>query len=92
MYAISATTRYARSLKRCAKSGTFPIHELERVVDTLVRGTPLSAKYKDHKLMGVLGDYRECHIKSDVLLIYQIRKKECVLILIDIGSHSELFS
>ncbi|MCR2103276.1 type II toxin-antitoxin system YafQ family toxin [Campylobacter upsaliensis] len=28
------------------------------------------AKYKDHALKGNLKTFRECHIKSDLLLIY----------------------
>ncbi|PHQ90991.1 MAG: hypothetical protein COB42_04285 [Sulfurimonas sp.] len=29
-------------------------------------------KYKDYQLIGKLKDFRECHIKPDLLLIYMI--------------------
>jgi len=34
-------------------------------------------------------EFRECHIKPDLLLVYRIENG--VLELVDIGSHSELF-
>lgn len=34
---------------------------------------------------------KECHIEPDLLLIYQVHDKELLLLLINIGSHSELF-
>ena len=33
----------------------------------------------------------ECHIQHDLLLVYEIREAELVLLLIDIGSHTYLF-
>ena len=61
------------------------------IIEKLSNGEVLEQKYNDHKLKGNYKDYRECHIKPDLLLIY--KKKEDVLILtcIDLGSHSELF-
>ncbi|MBU4536784.1 type II toxin-antitoxin system YafQ family toxin, partial [Patescibacteria group bacterium] len=37
------------------------------------------AKYQDHSLTGKLSIYRECHIKSDLLLMYQIKKINQIL-------------
>ncbi|MUU69568.1 type II toxin-antitoxin system mRNA interferase toxin, RelE/StbE family [Helicobacter pylori] len=34
-------------------------------------------------------DFRECHIKPDILLVYLVKDDE--LILVRLGSHSELF-
>ncbi|WQY51773.1 type II toxin-antitoxin system YafQ family toxin [Helicobacter pylori] len=34
-------------------------------------------------------DFRECHIKADILLVYLVKDDE--LILLRLGSHSELF-
>ncbi|MCQ2946644.1 type II toxin-antitoxin system YafQ family toxin, partial [Helicobacter pylori] len=42
-----------------------------------------------HALKGVWKPYRECHIKADVLLVYLVKDDE--LILLRLGSHSELF-
>lgn len=56
-------------------------------IEKLQNGKKLEAHYKDHKLKGKLKEYRECHIRGDVLLMYQIRKNELILILADVGSH-----
>ena len=49
----------------------------------------LDEKYRDHALVGNWQDCRECHIKPDWLLIYQLKENE--LILVRTGSHSDLF-
>jgi len=59
------------------------------VVSKLLNGMPLDEKYKDHFLEGNPEQYRECHLKPDLLLIYRVYRDE--LQLIDIGSHSDLF-
>ena len=61
------------------------------IIEKLSKGEVLEQKYNDHKLKGNYSEYRECHIKPDLLLIY--KKKEDILILtyVDLGSHSELF-
>ena len=49
--------------------------------------------YKDHKLNDSKNykNARECHIKPNWLLIYQVVDKELILKLIRTGSHSEIF-
>lgn len=91
MYRIFPTSGYRKSFKKLARSGAFSIKEIENVVDVLASGKPLNKKYKDHQLKGEYKDYRECHVFSDLLLMYKIENEELVLILIDIGSHSQLF-
>lgn len=46
-------------------------------------------RHRDHVLSGNWAAVRECHIKPDLLLIYE--KPEGLLRLIRLGSHSELF-
>ena len=65
--------------------------ELKIVLDTLLAEKILEAKYQDHALNGNYKNYRECHIKPDLLLIYKIEKAELVLYAVHIGSHSDLF-
>lgn len=65
--------------------------QLKFVLDTLLAEQMLAPKYKDHCLCGNYKDYRECHIKPDLLLIYKIVKSELVLYAVHIGSHSDLF-
>jgi mRNA interferase YafQ len=91
MYTVKPSKTYRKSIKKILKSGRFNIQLLEDVVNTLAAGKVLSVKYQDHALAGDLSEYRECHIKPDILLIYTKIKNELILVLVDIGSHSELF-
>jgi len=59
------------------------------VLFKLLNDIELEDKYKDHQLKGGLKDFRECHIKPDLLLMYIIIDN--VLELVNIGSHSEIF-
>lgn len=61
---------------------------LEPVVDDLLLGNTLSEKLKDHPLSGHWKPCRECHIKPDLLLVYDWEDE--TLILVRLGSHSEL--
>ena len=65
--------------------------ELKIVLDTLLAEKTLEAKYRDHALSGSYKNYRECHIKPNLVLIYKIEKAELVLYAVHIGSHSDLF-
>jgi len=91
MRMVRTTSRFRKSLKKILKSGLFKREEIQDVVDILVRGEKLDNSYSDHQLSGDMKDNRECHIKSDLLLVYRIEDDNLVLILINIGSHSELF-
>ncbi|MGN8406803.1 type II toxin-antitoxin system RelE/ParE family toxin [Helicobacter pylori] len=62
---------------------------LNEVILTLRKKEPLDPQFKDHALKGKWKPFRECHIKPDVLLVYLVKDDE--LILLRLGSHSELF-
>ena len=64
---------------------------LQEVIIKLVNDEKLEAKYNDHNLSGNYKDYRECHIKPDLLLIYTKENNALILVCIAIGSHSDLF-
>lgn len=63
---------------------------LLEVLAFLTLNAPLPAKYQDHKLTGEWEGFRECHLKPDLLLIYEKLDDE-TLWLARLGSHSELF-
>jgi len=93
MYSISRTRDFEKSYKRIKEAGRLKSRVKESllaVIDILAQGKKLPPEYKDHQLHGELRHYRECHIKGDLLLIYQIRKQELLLVLVDIGTHSYL--
>jgi mRNA interferase YafQ len=94
MYYIVFSKEYKKSLKKLKESGTLKakiVSDLEEAIDTIASGHRLPIEYRDHQLTGELKEYRECHIKGDLLLQYQLRKNELILILVDIGTHSYLF-
>lgn len=62
---------------------------LVEVLYLLANDQPLPEKYRDHALSGDLQGFRECHVRPDLLLIYQ--QVDEVLELVRLGSHSELF-
>jgi mRNA interferase YafQ len=90
-YSVVETARFLKSLKKVSQYKQFDRRALERVLVLLQENKPLDTRHKDHELKGVLAGIRECHIKNDLLLMYQKRDDILVLLLIDIGTHSSLF-
>lgn len=90
MYIVRPTSKFRKDLKRAAKRGYNP-ELLTEVIKILSSDLPLDKKYNDHALSGEYDGCRECHISPDWLLVYQIAKKELVLILMRTGTHSDLF-
>lgn len=80
-------SRFKRDLKKHFLA--LASNEWSEVLYCLVREMPLAEKYRDHALTGDLGDYRECHVKPDLLLVYAKRGDELHLAML--GTHSELF-
>src|ERR1039457_3799051 len=62
---------------------------LMAVVDLLAADAALPHRIFDHPLSGAWSDFRDCHLKPDLILIY--RKPDAAsLELVRVGSHSEL--
>lgn len=91
MYQIHFTRVVRKSLKKLKNSGRFSQMLFFDVINAIALGKSLDQKYRNHQLAGEYLGCFECHIKSDLLLIYQIDIKENKLTIINIGSHSELF-
>jgi mRNA interferase YafQ len=62
---------------------------LVEVLYLLLNNKTLPEKYRDHALTGDLQEFRECHVRPDLLLIYKISDE--LLELARLGTHSELF-
>ena len=60
---------------------------LPAVLTLLATDTALPTKYVDHPLRGEWKDYRDCHVKPDLALIYR-KTGDQVLQLVRLGSHS----
>lgn len=91
MYHRYYTKQFQKSFNNILSSGKIKREEVEDVIDILCSGEKLPKIYRDHKLHGEYYGYNNCHIRGDLILIYKIEKDILVLVLIDIGSHSELF-
>ena len=91
MRRIERTKAFKRDYRR---AGQTPKHRdldnlLPAVLTLLASDTPLPAKYVDHALRGEWKDFRDCHVKLDLVLIYR-KADQDVLQLVRLGSHSEL--
>ena len=90
MLTLQPTKQYKRDRKRAIKRG-LPMNLLDDVLQTLVEEKPLTPKHNDHELKGDYAGFRECHIRPDWLLIYQVDKGKLILTATRTGSHSDLF-
>ena len=93
MYTIRRLKDFESSIERLKHGGfsSSAKKKLEQIIDLLASGQKLPISCRDHKLNGELSEYRECHVKVNLLLVYKIEKGNLVLVLVDIGSHPYLF-
>ena len=89
MLNLEYSTQFKKDFKKIAKFSIPDIVEVGHVIKQLQLGETLPEKYADHRLSGDWENYRDCHVKPDLVLIYKIDSTS--LKLARIGSHSELF-
>lgn len=89
-YEVRFTTRFKKDYKTVQKRN-LDISLLHTAIFLLAEGEVLPEQYKDHALIGNYQGARECHIKPDWLLIYNIYEEVLVLELMRTGTHSDLF-
>lgn len=91
-YDVQYSSKFKKSLKKVIKQGK-DIEKLLDVIDKLAIKEELNKKYKDHQLIDnkIYKECRECHIEPNWLLIYRYNENELILLLVNTGSHSELF-
>lgn len=90
MYTIERTNSFKKAFKRCVKRG-LDISLFETAINILVETGTLPKKYRPHKLSGQYRELWEWHISPDWLLIWSQNDETLTLILIDTGSHSDIF-
>ncbi|RDU69776.1 type II toxin-antitoxin system YafQ family toxin [Helicobacter aurati] len=88
MYEIRILKGYKKQYKKLSIDNQILV---DSIVQKLANDEPLEKKYQDHKLKGEFKDFRECHIKPDLLLVYQKQENLLILTCVSVGSHSELF-
>lgn len=93
MFQIIASTKFLKDLKLLKKRSVKDLEILQRVISILAEKGHggLDKEYKPHKLSGNYKGYWECHVKPDLLLIWEENKKINLLELIRTGTHSDLF-
>ncbi len=89
LYGVTYTKKFTKGFKKLLRSGSFNRLNLEKVIEMIASGIELPKKYRDHNLIGEWIGFRECHIEFDLLLIYKIESN--TLVLVEIGTHPELF-
>ncbi len=91
MYRIYYTNNFKKQLEKVLLSGRYTEFEINYVINILTSGKVLAPRFKNHKLNGEYSGFYECHIRPDLLLIYERDNNSMILTVISIGSHSELF-
>jgi len=88
---IKQTAQFKRDLKRERRGPHREILEaaLLPVLEQLAADLSLDPRLRDHPLIGQWRDFRDCHIKPDLVLIYQKPDAEN-LNLVRLGSHAQL--
>ena len=91
MRTLERTTQFKRDFKREMKGRHRATLEaaLATVLGLLMTDTVLNVRYHDHILTGEWAGFRDCHLKPDLVLIYE-KPDTDTLRLVRLGSHSEL--
>ncbi len=58
-------------------------------MNLLADDKPLPERYRDHAMTGEWKDFRDCHLRPDLVLIYQ-KPDDQSLVFVRLGSHSEI--
>ena len=90
MRAIERTTRFKRDYKREKRTDADLDSDLLDVIEMLASDAELPERLRDHPLAGEWKGFRDCHVRPDLVLIYE-KVGPDTLALARLGSHSELF-
>ena len=89
-FLISTTHQFEKDLQRCIRRG-YPMQEFRKVIQILERDGCLPTVYRPHKLKGDRKGEWECHIQPDWLLVWKRFDNELRLLMLNTGTHSDLF-
>lgn len=90
IYDITWTNQFKKDYKLAIKR-QLDVRLLDDIIRKLASGERLSEKNHDHALTGNWIGYRECHVRPNWLLVYQLEDDLLVLTLTRTGTHSDLF-
>ena len=93
MRTIRRRSKFRRDYRREARSlGPEKLDgALAPLIEALASDRLLQYKHRDHPLGGTWAGHRDCHVRPDLVLIYE-KPDPQQLVLTRLGSHAELFS
>lgn len=87
-YKFYFTSKFKKEYRKLSAQN---MKAVDKIIQRLLNGEKLEPKYCDHQLSGKLKDFRDCHVRPDLVLIYKIEEDILLLTAVNIGSHSNLF-
>ena len=93
MFEIVTSTKFLKDLKLPKKRSIKDLQSLQHIINILAENghQGLDKKHRTHKLSGEYKGYWECHVKPDLLLIWDENEQINLLELVRTGTHSDLF-
>ncbi len=93
MYRIITSNKFVKDLKLLKKRSNSDFSTLSafavRLGDSGVNG--VEKRHRPHKLSGKYSNCWECHVKSDLLIIWRESEEELIIELVRADTHSDLF-
>jgi mRNA interferase YafQ len=95
MRTIERTNTFKQDHKRKTKGKSHAYvrkldEDLNAALQVLATDGALEPRYGDHSLIGKWKDHRDCHVWTDLVLLYR-KPDQDTLTLVRLGSRSELF-
>ncbi|ACK64747.1 addiction module toxin, RelE/StbE family [Rippkaea orientalis PCC 8801] len=91
---LVADRSFKRAFKRLVKKDNQLHDKILRILDILEEN-PFTTSLKSHKLTGNLEGYWSCSVSYDCRIIFTFSQdnesKETLIVLVDIGSHDEVY-
>jgi len=89
---LDYTSSFSKSWEKYNKTGEVDLSQVRDVCKYFVSREPLPAHYKDHELKGnKWKEHRELHLDGDLLLVYKRYDDKNLVVLVELGTHAELF-
>ena len=79
-------------MKKVLKQGK-EFKKIKTIIVKLANKEELEIKYKNHELNDnkKFKNCKECHVEPDWLPVYKYYENDLILLLVETGSHSEIF-
>lgn len=92
-FQLITSTKFLKDLKRLKKRSQKDFVLLQELISVLAEHghSGLARKHRPHRLKGNYVGYWECHVKPDLLLIWDENDEIRLLELVRTGTHSDLF-